>query len=343
MSRRASAWAVLALSWLSAATSSAAEAPAADATADPPALLHLAYDRAAAASGCQTPEELSAAVEARLGRRVFVPEQSADLVAEVRAYRRARRYVITVTLFDASRRRLGERRLETRARHCSALDDSLALVLSLAADVRRPPAAPSSTEPVTPASPPPAPLALSTPVVIPETAHAPRAEVVLSPSLGVAFGVGLLPHLAVGAQARLGLVVPRFWPVVVDATWWHGQRLGDEQGARFALETLRLGVCPWQLAADGLELSVCVDELFGALRAEGFGFDERETVDRWLAAVGAGATASYSFGPGFVSASGSLLVPFVQRRYFYTDGEQFNLYESPWALGTFTISVGLEI
>jgi hypothetical protein len=338
MSHRASAWAIWALSWLSAATSWAAEAEP-----EPPALVHLAYDRAAAASGCQTPEELRAAVEARLGRRVFVPQESADLVAEVRAYRRARRYVITVTLFDASRRRLGERRLETRARHCSALDDSLALVLSLAADVRRPAAAPISTEPAAPASPPPAPLALSTPVVIPETAPAPRSGVVLQPSLGVAFGLGLLPQLAVGAQARLGLVLPGFWPLFADATWWHGQRLGDEQGVTFALETVRLGVCPWQSAADGLELSVCVDELFGAMRATGFGFDERETVDRWLAAIGGGATGRYSFGPGFVSAAGSLLVPLVQRRYFYTDGEQFNLYESPWALGLFTISVGLEI
>jgi hypothetical protein len=339
MSCRASAWAIFALSWLSAATSSAADVE----PAEPPALVHLVYDRAAAASGCQTPEELTAAVETRLGRNVFVPEERADLVAEVRAYRRARRYVITVTLFDASRRRLGERRLETRARHCSALDDSLALVLSLAADVRRPPAAPSSTELAAPASPPAAPLALSTPVVIPETAHAPRVGIVLSPSLGVAFGIGLLPHLAVGAQARLGLIVPRFWPLFVDATLWYRQRLGDEQGVRFALRTLRLGVCPWQSAADGLELTVCVDELFGAVRAQGFGFDEPETVDRWLAAVGAGATARYSFGPGFVSASGSLLVPLVQRRYFYTDGEQINLHESPWALGIFAVLAGLEI
>jgi hypothetical protein len=339
MSRRTSAWAIIALSWLSTARSWAADA----APAEPPALVHLAYDRAAAASGCQTPNELRSAVETRLGRSVFVPEERADLFAEVRAYRRARRYVITVTLFDASRRRLGERRLETRARHCSALDDSLALVLSLAADVRRPPAEPSSAEPVTEAAPPPAPLALSTPVVIPETAHAPRSGIVLSPSLGVAFGVGLLPHLAVGAQARLGLIVPRFWPVFVDATLWHGQRLGDGQGVRFALRSLRLGVCPWQSAADGLELTVCVDELFGAVRAKGFGFDEPETVDRWLAAIGAGATARYSFGPGFVAATGSLLVPLVQRRYFYTDGEQINLHESPWALGILAISVGLEI
>lgn len=339
MKRRALGWVTLAVSWLLASTSGAAPAE----TSQPPALVHLAYARAAAASGCQTPEELRAAVETRLGRRVFAPEEGADLIAEVRAYRRARRYVITVTLFDAGRRRLGERRLETRARHCSALDDSLALVLSLAADVSRPPPAPSAVETAAPAAPPPAPLALSTPVVIPETVHAPRESIILQPSLGVAFGVGLLPHLAVGAQARLGLVVPRFWPVVVDATLWYRQRLGDEQGVRFALRTLRVGVCPWQWAADELELSVCVDELVGAVRAKGFGFDEPDTVDRWFAAIGGGATARYSFGPWFVSASGSLLAPLVQRRYFYTDGEQVTLYEGSWALGVFAISAGLEI
>jgi hypothetical protein len=338
MTRRAFGGAAFALSWLWSMTSAAQAEPA-----QPPALVHLAYDRAAAASGCQTPDELRAAVETRLGRRVFAPEASADLFAEVRAYRRARRYVITVTLFDASRRRLGERRLETGARHCSALDDPLALVLSLAADVSRPPPAPSATETPAQAAPPPVPLALSTPVVIPETAHAPRASVVLQPSVGVAFGVGLLPHLAVGAQARLGLILPQFWPVVLDATLWYRQRLGDEQGVRFAVRTLRLGLCPWQSVAGGLELSVCIDELFGAVRAKGFGFDERDTTDRWLAAIGGGATARYSFGPGFVSGSGSLLVPLVQRRYFYTDGEQVTLYDSPWALGVFAISIGLEI
>lgn len=339
MSPRAVVWAVLSLAWLLGATPRVARAEA----LEPPALVHLAYERAASASGCQAPEELRSAVETRLGRTVFVPQERADFVAEVRAYRRVRRYVITLSLVDASGRRLGERRLETRARHCSALDDSLALVLSLAVDVRRPTGAPPFGAASPAALPALAPVALSTPLYVPEATLAPRASVVLRPSLGVAFGVGLLPHLALGAQARLGLVVPRFWPVVVDATLWHPQRLGDEQGVRFALQTLRLGVCPWQGVARGVELSVCFDELFGALQAKGFGFDEAETVERWLAAFGAGATARYGFGPGFVEAAGSLLVPVVQRRYFYTDGQQVTLYDSPWALGTLAISLGLEI
>lgn len=330
--------------WMLAVACSVAGAPrvaGASDPAEPPALVHLRYDRAAAAAGCQSPEALGAAVEARLGRQVFVPPERADLFAEVRAYRRARRYVITVTLSDAQQRRLGERRLETRSRHCSALDDSLALVLSLAADVRRPRAAAAPIE-----APPPAPEPLQpllTPVTIPEAAHAPRAPIVLEPSLGVAFGVGLLPHLAVGAQARLRIEAPRLWPIELDATLWHHQRLGDEQGVRFALQTLRLGLCPWQLSAGRVELSGCVDELFGKARSKGFGFDEAATADRWLAALGASAAARYRFGSAFVSASGSLLFPLVQRRYFYLDGGQVTLHEGSWLLGIVAISAGLEI
>lgn len=310
--------------------------------AEPPARVQLTYDRAPAASGCLAPEQLIDAVEARLGRRVFVPDQSADLFAEVRAFRRARRYVISVTLFDTTGRRLGERRLETRARHCSALDDSLALVLSLAADVRRPSTEGSRLAPAEPA-PAPAGRAISTPVTIPAATHAPRAGIRLQPGLGLAFGVGVLPRLALGAQARLGLVAAGFWPIALHATLWHPQRLGAEQGVRFTLQTLQLGLCPWQVSTAGLELSFCLEELVGLAVAQGFGFDDTDAADSWLAAVGGGASARYAAGPVFVAAAASLLVPLIQRRYFYTDGDEVTLHEGSWSFGLFAISAGLEI
>jgi hypothetical protein len=184
---------------------------------------------------------------------------------------------------------------------------------------------------------------LSTPIAVPAATHAPRLGLALEPSLGLAFGVGLLPYFAAGAQARLAVRAPGFWPLVVDATHWHDQRLGSEQGVRFALGTVRLGVCPWQPALEPIELSFCIDELLGRVSATGFGFDEGDAADRWLAALGAGAIAKYALGQAFFSVSGSLLAPLVQRRYFYTDGDQVTLREEPGLLGIAALSVGLDL
>jgi hypothetical protein len=322
-----------------------------------PARVHLSMDRRSGAEQCQTIENLQLAVETRLRRPVFVARDRADLLVEISASRAGRRYVMRISLLDREGRRLGERRLETAARHCSALDDSLALVVSLAADVRRsedptPPElrpggakgeATTEAEPVSATIPRADAPRLSTPLLIPETTSAPRAPFAFQPSLGSAFALGLLPQLAWGAQARLVIVPPELWPLVVEGTLWRRQRLGRERGVHFSLQTLRVGVCPIQSGWKRWELSLCIDESVGVIRARGFGFDEDSPATHFWAALGAGGSARHPLGPLFLSGAASLLAPLVQRRYFYADEETVTLYRAPWLLGVAAVSVGIDL
>jgi len=320
-------------------TPAGAQSPAPGATgAGRPAaaLVHLAYLRGPGAESCPAPEALVSAVEARLGRAVFVPSPDADLLAQVTARRHAVEFAIDVQLFDRSRHSLGRRQLRTRARHCSALDDSLALVLSLAADVHRPEPSDAAAEPALPA-------ALNTSLEIPPPAVLPRQPLRLRPDIGIALSAGLQPAVGVGLSARLEIVPPHFWPLSLGATLWKKQQQGESNGASFGVQMLELGICPWRFEAPRVELDVCARQAFGRVSVAGFGFDETQASQEWLAAFGAGLGAKYWFGASFVSLSGSLLVPAVQRRYFFTDGADVTLYEAPWVFGVGTVAVGFEL
>lgn len=316
-----------------------------------PARVHLTVIRSAGAQDCVDEGELRAAVEARLGRPVFVSASALDLRAEVRAGRRRGAYVIDLLLFDRQGHSLGERQLTTRSRHCSALDDSLALVLSLVADVARPAPEPASPTPPpatpAPAAPPSAlPPPLQTPLNIPETTVAPRQPLRIRPRLGIDLGAGLLPEPGLGVHLELELLFPRFWPLWLSASYWGEQRVNvgsSDVGARFSLVSLRVGACPTRTELGRFELSACVEQLFGRQGAQGFGFERSEPGDRWLAAFGGGLELKRWFGRSFAAARGSLLVPVIQRRYYAEDGDAVTLYDAPWVLGAASIAVGFEL
>lgn len=323
--------------------------------APPPLTAYLDYERGAGAQGCVAPGALREGVEQRLGRDVFVDRDAADMTVQIRAAREGQRFKVRIELVDRDGVTRGRRRLDTRARHCSALDDSLALVVALAVDIAVqsrivepsvpapdvPP--PSTPAPAAPLAAPPVP---ETGLEIPETVHAPRATesepLRWRASIGGALASGVLPSAAAGMQARLELEPARFWPIGVDVTFWHGQRLGEAAGADFALRTLKLDVCPWTLERARWALLICASELVGIIEADGFGFDRSPRNDDWLVAAGASVHVRYGVSMWFVQLSGSLLGTLVQRRYFYTDANEVTLYEAPWVLGLGAASLGLE-
>jgi hypothetical protein len=307
----------------------------------PPARLSLDYVRGPGARDCMTPEALTRAVEERLGRRVFVAAGAADLRAKLRAERTARGFGIEVELFDGAQRSLGRRQLHTRARQCSSLDDSLALVVSLAADVSLAAAAPESVAPAASIE-----SALSSPIEIPAYTVAPRAPWRLRPSLGVAALGGLLPTLGWGLAVELELTPPRFWPLFVRATGWWPQRIGSSAAhAEFSAQNVELGVCPWTLPlGQRLASRSCAEQLIGRLSTDGSGFDRAEPPGaKTTFAMGASETLSIRLGDWFVSVSGSLLVPLIQRRYFYVDGTEITLHDQGWLWGSGSLSVGFEL
>jgi hypothetical protein len=338
--RRAALWALLGV--LS-ATAAAAGPPAAEppATGPPSALLHLDYERTRGARQCMPPGELMRAVEARLGRKVFVAAGSADLQAKLRADRSAGAFQIELELFDRSRRSLGRRQLRTRARHCSALDDSLALVLSLAADVAAPPAPAPRENPLAAAA-----AQQQSSIEIPSSTVAPRAPWRVRPSLGIAVIGGLVPAPGWGPSAELELTPPHFWPLFVRAAGWLTRRIGSASaGAEFKAQSVELGVCPWAFPIGPLESRWCLEQLIGRVRARGIGFDQKLPGNTVGLALGPQASLSARHGHWFISVSGSLLAPLVSRRYFYDfDGDErtITLHDQGWLWGAANLSLGIE-
>ena len=354
--RGASAWRRLTVSLVSTAlgvvVSSALSATAiAEAPPVAPARLHLDYRREPAAVTCLSPERLVEAVEARLGRPVFSAVADADLTARLSARRVAGRFVMEVELHDRAQRSLGKRQLSTRAPHCSSLDDSLALVLSLAADMPgivapREDSSPAraQAEPAPAASP--LVLSLGTPLSIPESTHAPRLGARIAPSVGVAVASGIVPSVALGLELGLVLKVNELWPVVLRGTGWSERRqsvAGSEKGATFSAQTLELGLCPWTGRLGGSEASVCASQRLGRVVARGHGFEQPQRDDGWQLHLGLGATLTQDVGPLFVGFSAGLLVPLVRRRYFFTDVVDVTLFEQPWLSGAAAVRVGTEI
>lgn len=315
----------------------------------PPARVWLDYGRAPAASSCVSAEQLARDVEARLGRRVFVEAAQADLVARVEARRAQGRFIVDVELRDPGGRRLGQRQLSTGAAHCSSLDDSLALVLALAADAPgetpEQPAAALPDGPSPPSAPaPPPPASLETPLAIPPSTPAPRGWR-WAASAGAALASGPFPAAAFGVELGVELRPPLFWPVSLRGTWWVEQGVGGPRAGRrvhFAARTLELGVCPWTGVLGSFEAAACAVQWLGRSDARGSGFDENGVDEGWVAAAGLSPALAHRFGPLSVSAAGSLLVPLVRRRYFSRDAADITLHQQPALFVAGTLRVAAE-
>lgn len=321
-----------------AAPASAEPGSAEAAPAALPARLYLDYQRGPGAHACASAEQLAAAVEARLGRRVFVAASEADLHAQLRAQRVGRGYRVALQLYDRERRLLGRRQLSTRARHCSALDEALALVLSLAADVALPP--PSSV-PAAPRAVAPQPL--DTPLEIPADVPAPRQPWQLRPSAGLAALSGLLPGVALAGALELELAPPRSWPFWLRALGFLDERTGAATGGEFSAQALELGVCPWAPRGERFEARLCAEQLLGLVRARGFGSDADRQEPRVSLALGLEQSVGYRSGAWLISVSGSLLATPARRRYYYVDGDQITLHEQGWVWGGLRLALGLEL
>ncbi|HEY2406870.1 MAG TPA: hypothetical protein VGI10_12755 [Polyangiaceae bacterium] len=256
-----------------AALLSTAKAHAAEPTAS------LAVTRAAGAEGCPDAALLTRAVSARLHRAVF-RVTPADLQISVRIERAATGWLAVVDLADASGAPLGRRTLTTAAEHCSALDDSLALVIALL--VATPPTAAESVpaaEIAPPASAKPAPTApAALPRVtlsLPRDTYAPREPWRSSASVAGVAALGPLPGGAFGGELALAVTPPRLPELRVFAnTFEHrAQAASPVSGARFSLSSVGLEACATAFDRGSFAWFICGGQSVGRVSAVAYGFD----------------------------------------------------------------------
>jgi hypothetical protein len=264
----------------------------------------LDMERAAGTEQCIEASALQRAVEARLHRKVFVAPDDAELRIRLALSRsEAGTWSAELSLATAAGVSLGQRSLESSAPHCSALDESLALVIALLVDSPPPPvevvpppeAAPAAPEPpIHPGAPAPTPPAstisrpvapppatpAATKIYIPADSYAPREPWHADVALGAVAAGGALPGLAFAPELSLGIE-----PVALPELRVFGGVYGNREthvgesgaGARFGLAYVGLETCPWSVRRGAARPFFCLGEVVGHFRATAFGFDQNSS------------------------------------------------------------------
>ena len=301
-----------------------------------PVTAAIEWHREAGAEECMDATAIRREVDRRLGRRAVAPRERADLVVDGTLSAGADGFRARLVLQRPDGRALGVRELSTKADHCSALDESLALVVALMVDV------PRSEIPPAPATPPP--VARPRGVVIPAETFAPRRPWHFGASALGAFTLGLEPKGVFGARALLWLEPPAFARFEVEASTYASARADAERsgaGTDFRASTLGLFVCP--LAFGGARL--CAGQVVAQVDAEGFGFDQSYQQARLAAAVGVRARYQVSLLGPLVLSAGLGADGYVFRdRFFYTrsDGVEAELFRASPVVGSAELGFGLS-
>jgi hypothetical protein len=287
----------LALGALLTGVSTRAEAPA------PTVSLEVIRD--AGAESCLESAALETAVERRLERPVFVPAGRGAVGVNLHFVRRTdRSFAAEVVLLDRHGTALGRRELKTRAAHCSALDDSLALVVALLVDSpearEQAAAAPTTAHPAAPPSSAAPPVAASasaprqTSVAIPPDVAAPREPYRFVVGASAAALAGPLPGLAWGAELFFAVRPPRFVELRLRPSLFPEREVTGptpDQGGRLALISVALDICPLEHGSGRLRLSGCVGQSVGWARGEGFGYRQNANTGTLVYSLGVGASA----------------------------------------------------
>lgn len=313
----------------------------------------LTLEKGEGAEGCIDAPELASAVEARLGRRVFGVRTPADLDVRLKLERpRSGEWRGDLRLLDDAGNELGRRDIVTKAKDCSALDASLALVVALLVDAppNLPPErvsepAPAPTQTPAPAPPPPAPR--KTTLRLPEDSYAPREPWRFTAALAGAGALGVAPEPLLGVAAVFAFRPPRspafrlggeFFPTVV-------AELEPQRGAEITLLRVNLDVCPLEHASEPFRLGACVGQRVGWLRVRGFGFDENLESDELSYALDLQGTAWWSVAGGFgVMLAVALEVPLLRNAYIVgaDSAARQELKRSSPIAGSAQIGAGVE-
>lgn len=297
--------------------------------------------------GCLDQQQLERAVRARLRRQPFVDAGSVDVVVRGRIVpaEANRGWAVEIQLIDPGGQLLGTRTLSSEAPRCSALDDSLPLVVALMIDMPRDelprPRPESSTAPATSGEPPWRPGVLA----LPEPQPGAASPLNLEPRLEIVTALGLTPELGLGLAAGALIEPPAFWAVDLEAAWWLPRSVdAGPSGSDFDLWTVGLQICPveWKLGEG--RLYGCAGQRVGILTVRGRGFAVNYEQSRIVYDVGLRARASLPLGRVLrLAAALGAELPLSRDRFFFAtgDGRQRELFQQSSVILTGQAGVSL--
>jgi hypothetical protein len=292
--------------------------------------------RAPSDGGCLEATMLVRAVEDRLRRTVFVADSQAELRVSVAIRGTPGDWTAEIDLSDTQGRGLGHRRLTTRAEHCSALDDSLALVVALMVDIRR--------EDVPP-RPVAAPIHAETPIRLPRETVAPREPWHAAVFLLGRASLGDLPGIGRGVGLGADVRPPGSWALGFGVTAWAPAETSGRPGARFVLASAELELCRLVWRQRTADLGVCLGQKVGYLKSRALAFDvnRKDSSLVYELTLGPRGTLWITSALGLRLGLGAAL-PLVQDEFFGTrsDGSKVRLFNRAPVAAVTELGLGLR-
>lgn len=328
-----------------------------------PQTASLSWVRLPKAESCASTQRLAQAVEAQLGRSVWVSASKAELTVEGRAERGPDGFLAIFTVSTADGASLGTRRVELGAT-CEGLVAQAALVLALMIDpeaLRPPPEPPKALQPAKTATVAPAKAATSakaftrtstrssnqtTTLQNPPEASSPSRGIGLGVEAEVGFALGILPSIAPTIGVRGVLVGPAFMRWVIEGRFFFERSARTEQGGlgRFSAAVGGLLGCPLVLQRKAFGIMGCAGAELGALRIRTFGLDSGQDAERLIAQLLVGGRGWYEpIAPLRLGAGLRLAVPLLRERFTYRslDGQTRDLFRIAPVVGVFSVTVGI--
>ncbi len=324
-----------------------------------PQTASLSWVRLPKAESCASTQRLAQAVEAQLGRSVWVSASKAELTVEGRAERGPDGFLAIFSVSTADGASLGTRRVELGAT-CEGLVAQAALVLALMIDpeaLRPPPEPPKVLEPAKTATVAPAKAVTSTKTFTrtstqsstsqnPPDVSSPSRRIGLGVEAEVGFALGILPSIAPTIGVRGVLVGPAFLRWVIEGRFFFERSARTEQGGlgRFSAAVGGLLGCPLVLQRKAFGIMGCAGAELGALRIRTFGLDSGQDAERLIAQLLVGGRGWYEpIAPLRLGAGLRLAVPLLRERFTYRslDGQTRDLFRIAPVVGVFSVTVGI--
>jgi len=312
--------------------------------------------RGTGTESCIEGSALERAVERRLERSVF---GGGDVRVSLRFERRERTFTAELVLFDRRGTALGRRELKTQAAHCSALDDSLALVVALLVDspeAREQAAGAASTAaPASSGASPEgvAPQAVSEPsrisVTIPPDALAAREPFRVQLGGSLAALVGPLPGVALGPELLVAVRPPHFIELRLRPSFFPEREVSapaPDRGGRLSLVQVALDLCPLEHELPRVRLSGCLGQSVGWVRGVGFGYVHNSETGSLVYSLGVGASALLALaGPLGLSFGLGAALPLERDSYVSqaADGVTTEVFRSAPVTGMLAVGLALEL
>jgi hypothetical protein len=236
--------------------------------------------------------------------------------------------------------------LTTAASHCSALDDSLALVLALMLDVSREEIAAQSGEEPSRKPPPPA---VGEPgesaIRVPKGAPAPRAPWRVAVGAHAQAAVGNLPATAFGAGLDVVVGPPLPILVALEIGAWLPQTLRAPEGATAQIRSgsAAIFLCrPWGRT---VSWALCFGQRLALTDTKAAGFDQNENPQSVAYSLGIRGQFAIRWGAVEWVAGLTLDAPTSRGQFYYArgDGTSGRLFQTAPVVGTATVGLTVDL